>query len=72
MAGTGLKHGASLLFSRLQTKHAARRAAQLTEIFERELLGSLLLELDRGARLGTGPETARVQTAVDDLRRLLV
>jgi hypothetical protein len=70
-AGTGLKHGAAKLFSRLQSQHAARRAAQLTEIFERELLGDLLIELDGGARLGTGPETARVQAAVDELRRLM-
>jgi len=70
-AGTGLKHGAARLFGRLQSQHAARRAAQLTEIFERELLGNLLVELDRGARLGGGPETARVQAAVDELRRLM-
>jgi hypothetical protein len=70
VAGTGLKHGAARLFGRLQAQHAARRAAQLTEIFERELLGDLLVELDRGSRLGTGGETARVQNAVDELRRL--
>jgi len=72
VAGSGLKHGAARLFSRLQSDHAARRAARLTEIFERELLGNLLVELDRGAQLGTGAETARVQAAVDELRKLLV
>ena len=38
-AGTGLKHAAGQLFRRLQADHARRRAEQLTEIFERELLG---------------------------------
>lgn len=70
-AGAGLKNAAALMFRRLQTDHAARRAQQLTDLFAGELLGPLLAELDAGAHIGDGRELAAVDAAAHELRRLL-
>ncbi len=69
-AGMGLKNAAALMFRRLQTDHALRRARQLTALFERELLGEVAAELDAGARVGDGPEQAALAAAVTALRGL--
>jgi hypothetical protein len=69
-AGTGLKHAAGQLLRRLQVDHARRRAEQLTEIFQRELLGNLLAELRAGAELTETREYREAQRAADELRRL--
>ncbi|MCE9603357.1 MAG: GTPase domain-containing protein [Planctomycetia bacterium] len=69
-AGTGLKHAAGQLFRRLQSDHARRRALALTAIFERELLGELLAELQRGASVGNGAEWRAAAEAATTLRAL--
>lgn len=69
-AGTGLKHAAGQLFRRLQADHARRRAEQLTAIFERELLGSLLDDLAQGAALAESVPYREATEAANQLRRL--
>lgn len=69
-AGTGLKHAAGQLFRRLQADHARRRAEQLTAIFERELLGTLLDELAQGAALAELPAFREATDAANHLNRL--
>ena len=66
--GAGLKHTAGQLFRGLQNEHAAKRATQLTEIFERELLGDLMKELSRGEAIGSGAEIRAVSDALAKLR----
>lgn len=69
-AGSGLKHAAGQLFRRLQADHARRRAEQLTAVFERELLGSLLDELAQGAALAESAAFREATEAANHLRRL--
>ena len=70
-AGSGLKHAAGQLFRRLQADHARRRAEQLTAIFERELLGSLLDQLAQGAALAESASFREATEAASALRRLV-
>lgn len=63
-AAGGLTHAAAQLFRKLQTEHVRRRAAALTQLFETELLGNLLTELDRGGQLITGEPYRAVHEAV--------
>ena len=67
-AGTGLTHAAAQLFRRLQVEHVRRRAAALTQLFETELLGELLADLERGAQLSASEEFRDVQTTLAELR----
>jgi hypothetical protein len=52
----------------LQVEHVRRRAAALTQLFETELLGELLAELDRGAQFSASEEFRAVQTTLAELR----
>jgi hypothetical protein len=67
-AGHGIKHAAAQLFGRLQAEHAERRAAALARLFETELLGDLLNELERGAAVATDPDYRAAAAAVATLR----
>jgi hypothetical protein len=66
--GVGIKHAAAQLFRRLQAEHAELRAAALAKLFETELLGDLLAELDVGAKVATGEEFVGTNEALANLR----
>lgn len=67
-AGVGLKSSSGLLFRQVQAEHAQRRAQQLSSLFEHELLGDLLAELEHGAATADGPEMREAIAAVADLK----
>ena len=68
--GHGLKHSASVLFRRLQTRYAEQRARWLAEWLDRELLGELLSELRRGAQLADSRLVRDVEDSLSELAKL--
>jgi hypothetical protein len=66
-AGAGLKHALAQLFRRIQEQYARRRAEWLAGWLERELLGSLLLELREGADTPRLPAFARAERLVAEM-----
>ncbi|MBI1902341.1 MAG: GTPase domain-containing protein [Planctomycetia bacterium] len=66
-AGTGLKHALAQLFRRLQAHYAKRRADWLAAWLERELLGSLLVELREGAETSQSQAFVRTKRLLAEL-----
>jgi hypothetical protein len=68
--GVGVMHVAGRLFRRLQGAHADQRAEKLKRIVERVLLGGLLAELERGAKVGTGADLRAASAAATELKTI--
>lgn len=62
--GEGVKQAAARLFYRLQARYAELRAAWLADWLERELLGDLLAELQRGAAVAESPALREAERAL--------
>lgn len=62
--GEGMKQAAARLFGRLQAHYAELRARWLAEWLERELLGDLLAELQRGAAVAESPAFREAEHAL--------
>lgn len=62
--GEGMKQAAARLFYRLQAHYAELRAAWLADWLERELLGDLLAELQRGAAVAQSPPFREADSAL--------
>lgn len=60
----GVRQAAGRLFMRLQASYAQQRARWLAQWLERELLGSLLVDLRRGAEVPEGKEFREVEAIV--------
>jgi hypothetical protein len=67
-AGEGIGQAAGRLFRRLQSRYAKQRASWLADWLERELMGSLLEELRRGAEVPESAPFRDVEEALDALR----
>ena len=65
----GVRHAAGRLFVRLQSRYAQQRAEWLARWLERELLGSVLAELRRGAEIPGQAQMAEVESLIAALRQ---